>query len=188
MTFLSAVIRPLYGTLFLARFKNIGFRYLGSSIPEFWQSFSAAAIILPFFIVLVIIRFDNLGIPDGFLRYLGLDLCSYTLSWLIFPLLMIKLTQFLDCEKHFIKFLIAYNWSMVPQNILYILIILLGSNNIISNTITTKLVFLLLIWSFAFTWFVIREVLMVTSIKAIAIVIINFLLNLIVEAAINLRY
>ena len=188
MTFLSAVIRPLYGTLFLASFRNVGFKYLGSSLREFWQSFYASAIILPFFIILVIIRFDNLIITDGFLRYLSLDLCSYALSWLIFPFLMINLTQLLECEKSYFKFLIAYNWSMVPQNILYILIILLGSNDFFSAEITTNLVFLLLIWSFAFTWFVVRETLMVTSIKAIAIVVIDFLLSLIIETTINSRY
>ena len=130
---MTKIIKSLYATLYLAKFDKVGFQYLGTTINEFWLSFISAFIILPFFIILTIMRFENQGLSNGFVRYLSLDLCSYALSWLAFPVLIENLSHSLNCRKNFLKFIVAYNWSMVPQNILYITIILLASIDAISS-------------------------------------------------------
>lgn len=182
------IIKALYASIYLAKFDSNGFNYLGTTITSFWRSFSAAAIVLPFFLILVIMRFNRLEIESGFPRYLGLDLCSYTLSWLVFPLIIEGISRSLNRRGSYIKFMVAYNWSMVPQNILYAIIIIASYVGLFSNKLANTLTLFVLMWTFALTWFVVRKGLGVSAIIAIGLVIIDFLLSLIIEVTVNSRY
>ena len=184
----AKIAKSLYATLYLAKFNRNGFQYLGTTASDFWLSFISAIILLPFFIVLAIIRFENQGLSNGFVRYLSLDLCSYALSWLGFPVLMEILSHSLNCRTNFCKFIVAYNWSMVPQHVLYVTIVLLASIGAISSNWANNFTFLLLMWTFAFTWFVTKEGLDVTKFTAIGIVIMNFFLGLVIEITISSRF
>ena len=188
MSLVSEILKSLFGSLLLARFDPRGFNYLDSSILSFWKSFIAAGLILPFFLILVTIRLNTLGIGAEGVRYFGLDLCAYAISWLAFPLLMNHLSYSIGQEKRFIQFMVAYNWSMVPQNILYTMIVLLGYVGFISNQISNSFILIVLMWTFAFTWFVARNGLAISGIGAVGIVMIDFLLSLLIEATITSRH
>ena len=185
---MARITQSLYATLYLAKFDRVGFKYLGTTTGAFWLSFTSAFIVLPFFIILGVIRFKNEGFTSGLGRYLSLDLCSYALSWLAFPVLMEYLSHSLNCRKNFLQFLVAYNWSMVPQNILYVTIILLASIDAISPNWANNLTFLLLMWIFAFTWFVTKEGLDVPNFTALGIVIMDFFLGLVIEITTSSRF
>ena len=188
MISISDITRPLNGVLYLACFQVHGFRYIRSDIRSFGQSFFAAGLILPFFIFVGILRFNEQKFDPGLLRYIGLDLSAYAISWLIFPLIMLYLCDILDCRKNYLKFIIAYNWTQVPQGVLYTLLIFLGSIGVLSSFLATTLVFFLLIWTVGFTFFITLNSLAISSMNAIGIVLLDFLLGLVIEVVINSRY
>ncbi len=188
MLITSEVLRSLFGALILARFDCRGLKYLDNTITSFWRSFIAAVIIFPLFLILVSIRFDTLSLNSGAIRYFSLDICAYFISWLAFPLLIDKLSYSIGRERRFLRFMVAYNWSMVPQNILYTIIIILSYMELLSDNVTNTLILLILMWTFAFTWFVAREALEISTLGAIGIVMIDFLLSLMIEATITSRH
>ena len=59
---------------------------------------------------------------------------------------------------------------------------------LLSDNVTNTLILLILMWTFAFTWFVVREALEISTMGAIGIVMIDFLLSLMIEATITARH
>ncbi len=188
MPLTSEMIKALFGTLYLAKFNVEGFKYIPSTSESFFRSFVAALITLPFFLILITLRFDALEINVNGYRYLCLELCSYAISWLAFPLLMDHMSWQIKRETKFFKFIIAHNWSLVIQNVIYSITIFLGYIGILTDTLTRSLILLILMWTFAFTWFIAKNGLNVSVFTAISVVLVGFFLNLAIELTISSRY
>ena len=176
------VIYALYGTYRLARFDAGGMRYFDTSIEGFWRSFFAAAIIAPFYAVLLWLRFGVEFPPeaDGF-RYLCIEIIAYVIAWVLFPLVMISVVRFLELDKNYLRFIVAYNWASVLQNALYMPIamaVLAGGQEV------GPAAFLLLIALVAilvYTWFIAKTALDVPGGTAAAIVALDFVLGLMIN-------
>ncbi len=182
---LAEILKSLYGAYRLARFAPDGLTYFNFTPVGFFRSFTAAALVAPFFLALLVGWFAASQDPPNFARYLTLETISFVIAWCAFPLIMEGLSRSLDRRDKYIQFVVAYNWAMVPQNVIYISIIVLGYLGILSEGTANGLALIVLIWSLAYTGFVAQIALDVRPVTAGGIVVMDFLLSLCIELSIN---
>jgi len=182
---LSEILRSLYGAYRLACFAPDGLEWLRCTPGGFYRSFTAAAIIAPFFLVLLLVYGNAEPRPPVFGRYLALEVISYVISWCAFPLIMERLCRTMNLRDRYVRFIVAYNWTMVPQNVIYISVAVVGYWAGFSDGTVNGLALIILIWGFIYTGFVARTTLEVEPMVAAGIVILDFLLSLTIEAVVN---
>ncbi len=182
---LTEIVASLIGASRLARFDADGLAYFNDSVTGFWRSFFAAAIIAPFFMILLILRVatdeTDLSVP----RYLALEAIAYVIAWVAFPLVMAYLARIMELQSRYFKYLTAYNWCGVIQNAVYLPIAILAYAGVIGDDLANTLALLALIWILAFTWFVTRNALELPAGTAAGIVGLDFLLGLVIDAVAN---
>ncbi len=167
------------GLLRIARFETDGFRYFDSTLDGFWKSFWAAALTLP---IWALLQAEQMGAahPASPVRYALLQSISYAVGWLAYPLLMVRISVFLDRQQHYFRYLVAYNWFQLVEAAAWLPLLLLIGNHAPPDLIA-------LVWLsthaalFAYGWFIARHGLEVEGITAAALVIIDFLLGLLID-------
>src|SRR3546814_20079149 len=88
-------------------------------------SFWCAVIVLPAYIPLVIF---GRGLPNGdagFFRIVSVETIAYVIGWVAWPLLMSYLAPALDKNRQYIRYIVAYNWSAGPQDLVRLRVLLL---------------------------------------------------------------
>ena len=165
--------KALYGAYRLARADTSGMSYLDTSFDGFWQSFFAAVLVAPFFILLLIIRFNNTDLEISAFRFLTLESIAYVIGWVLFPLIAFYLVQVLERENQYFGFIVAYNWASVLQNAIYLPFAVLFELGIISGdgAYFTNLILLCLV--LAYTWFVTKTALNVSGFVASGLVVLD---------------
>lgn len=185
MISLADVMRSLYGAYRLALFDQSGHAFFDNTVTGFWRSFQAALLVAPLFLLLIIARYSADQIEAPLIRYISVELSAYTLSWLVFPFVMEWLTQTLNCRDKYIGFIVAYNWAMVPQYMIFGIIILLGLVGLIPADLADSLALILLMWTFVFNGFIAKSALDVPVGTAAGIVFLDFLLGLTLDLVIT---
>lgn len=182
---LPNVIRALYGAYRLALFDTNGHSYFDTSITGFWRSFQAALLIAPLFLIMLMARFNTDANETSFTQYISLELSAYTLSWLVFPLVMEWLSRTIGCRDRYLGFIVAYNWAMVPQYLIFIVVISFGLIGVIPPELADSLSVILLVWTFFYAGFIAKSALEIPVQTAIGIVVLDFLLGLTLDLAIT---
>ena len=122
-------------------------------------------------------------------RFITLEAIAYVIAWVAFPLLMASLARLLDRDDFYIRYIVAYNWAAVLQNLLYIPIAILAAAGVLSIALSNTLGLMALALIVAYTWFITRTALEVAAGMAAGIVgldfMLNVLINTVVEAAIK---
>src|SRR5438874_2582444 len=59
---------------------------------------------------------------SGAPRIVIVETIGYVISWVAFPLLMMPLSRWLGREDRFLAFMVAYNWSQLPQTALFVIL------------------------------------------------------------------
>jgi len=110
----------LHGALLLARGRIDGLRYVEADEAGAARSFWAAAVALPLFLVL---RLAGEGwdaaaafAPHGVL----LAIAGYVIGWVGFALLSRPCARAIGKGEHWPRFLVAWNWCNVVQNLLLV--------------------------------------------------------------------
>jgi hypothetical protein len=185
MSSFSSALRALYGSYRLILFDKSGFSYFDTSVSGFWRSFTAAFLISPFFftVVFTIYLAEQIDLPLS--KYMSHEISAYILSWLVFPVLMEQLTKLMGCREKYINFIVAYNWSMVPQYAVFILLLTLGLMGIIPPELSDSLSVMLLVWTFFYAGFITKSMLQLSLQTTIVIIVIDFLLGLTIDLAIT---
>ncbi len=179
----------LYGAYRLARGDAGGMAYFNTTVRGFWQSFSAAWIVAPFFLLLHMIRFQMGGVQEPMLRYFAIEIVFYIIGWVLFPLVMYYLLQALEKEDRFINFVVAYNWAQAIQNMVYLPVAILFVLGIFSGPFAQFINLGLLGLVFLYTWFVTKTSVEISGGMAAAIVGLDvgiwILLNIMVESVLR---
>jgi len=181
----AEILKSLYGAYRLGRFDRDGLTFFNVTPTGFFRSFTAAAIVAPFFLLLMLARFNNLDEPPLFIRYLSLEIISFVIAWCAFPLIMVRLCRSFDRRDRYIQFIIAYNWSLVPQNVIYISIVVLGYWGVLSDGTANGLALIVLLWSLAYSGFIAAVALDVRPMTAAGVVVVDFLLSFCIELLIR---
>lgn len=172
----------VYGAWRLLKLDRDGMAYFDATVAGFWRSFWVAALVAPPFFLLVALRFDAGEVQADPLRYWMVEAVAYVIAWLVFPVVMISVCRFLDREHRFVAFIVAYNWTALLQNGFYLPVALAGAVGLISGEAEGFLSLLVLSGILAYQWFVTRVALVVPPMTAVAIVVLDLLVSLFVNA------
>lgn len=189
MISLNEVFTALYGATRLARLDAGGLRFFDITDQGFWRSFFAAVVVAPLYGVLLLIRYLNFLEPIPLFRFIALEAIAYVIAWVAFPLLMASLARMLERDEFYIRYIVAYNWAAVLQNLLYIPIAILAAAGVLSIAVSNTLGLMALALIVVYAWFITRTALEVAAGMAAGIVGLDFMLNVLIntiaEAAIK---
>jgi len=188
---LHEMMAGLYGALRLARADANGMRWFNTTPDGFWRSFWAAALVAPMFALLLWIRYESEGMTVAPLRFALLELVSYVVAWTLFPLLMFYLAQVVERERQYYGYMVAYNWSTVWQNLVYLPLAMVSEMGVLSFAAASTLSVAVLAAVFVYIWFITRTALQVNALVAAGIVAVDFLisifLNIVTDGLIHTR-
>jgi hypothetical protein len=167
----------LAGTYRLARADPAGLQFFDASIDGFWHSFRAAILCYPLYLILLAfpIEIGSGGDIDAGRLFL-VETIHYVISWVAFPLAVLPLIDWLGRGDRFLLFMVAYNWSQVPQTLLFATIALLGGLGLFSAD--TELIFDLVagIAALVYAWYIARVGLALSGGMALLIIAVDVLL------------
>ena len=176
------VVSGLYGAFRLARLDRDGMVYFNQTLQGFWHSFFAAVLVLPLFVILIALRFGEPGLTQDTFRYVSVELIAYVMSWIAFPLAMLKLARIFDADYNYLGYIVAYNWASVLQSMLYLPIAMMIVTQTIPDHIAGLISFFAIAIIMVYVWFVTRVALDVSTYAAIAIVCMDIFLSIMIRA------
>ena len=178
---LGETTRALYGAYRLASFDSSGMDYFRNTRGAFWRSFNAALIIAPFYVCLMLMRYKMGEISTSAFHFISVETSSYIISWVAFPVVVDLLITTMDRREKYIRYIIAYNWAAVLQNLLYLPMAMLSVNGMFSPSSAGLLGLVILIFFMVYVWFITKTALNIPSGRADTIVAIDFALSLLIK-------
>ena len=169
------IVRSLFGAWWLAQMDPRGIGLFNLTIEGFWRSFFAAVLVAPMYAAITL--HDLLQHPDlldpGWA--LLVKMIAYALAWIAFPVAAAVLTRLLDLHRHYAVLIIAGNWAAVLQAtaLLVVLVIGLALPDLLAQLLLLAVTIAILFYQ----WFVTRTALRTTGGIALALVLVDLLLN-----------
>jgi hypothetical protein len=173
--------RALYGAYRLASLDSTGMDYFRNTRGAFWRSFNAALIIAPFYAGLLFMRYTMGEISTTALRFISIEAISYIIAWVAFPVVVDFLITAMGRREKYIRFIIAYNWAAVLQNLLYLPLAMLSVNGVLPPSSAGFLGLVILVLFMVYIWFITKIALDIPGGWAATIVAIDFTLSLLIN-------
>jgi hypothetical protein len=166
------------GALRLARGDPRGLGFFDTSIDGFWRSFRAAVICYPFFLILLGFRVSTARWEAaGLMPVVIVETIGYVISWVAFPLLMLPLSRWLGREERFLPFMVAYNWSQVPQTALFVILAVGAASGLLPRALSQFADLAAAVAVLLYEWYIARVALAVSSSQAVPVVLLDLVLG-----------
>jgi hypothetical protein len=166
------------GALRLARGDPRGLGFFNTSIDGFWRSFRAAVICYPFFLILLGFRVSTARWEAaGLMPVVIVETIGYVISWVAFPLLMLPLSRWLGREERFLPFMVAYNWSQVPQTALFVILAVGAASGLLPRALSQFADLAAAVAVLLYEWYIARVALAVSSSQAVPVVLLDLVLG-----------
>jgi len=131
---LSEVLKAFYGVWLIACRHPDGETNFDISVCGFWRSFFAGILVLPANILIITVGVFNLPEVNYNAYDAVRDLLIYSITWLMYPVLVINFSTLIGRREKVLNYLVPYNWASVPIGYLFAIVTLLGnSTNVISS-------------------------------------------------------
>ena len=177
------------GALRLARGDATGLGYFDTSIDGFWRSFRAGLICYPLFLILLVLRVSAAKwAAAGAPRIVIVETIGYVISWVALPLLVLPVTRWLGRENRFLAFVVAYNWSQIPQTVLFVLVGLDAATGLFPSGVGQLVEFIAAIAVLVYEWYIARVALQVSASQAVPVVALDVLLGIILSRVTDSLY
>ena len=180
----AELVRSLRGAWLLARGDAAGMGLLDLSVEGFWHSFAAVLIAAPAYVLLLAERFARAGLPPG--AGLAGTALAESLAYLVdvatLPLLAIPLTRFLGLGARYVPLVVASNWATVPQVALFLAAVVLG---LALPPMREGFLLAALMVTFGYQWFVVRTALGVPGSTAVAVVLLNVVVGMLLNRIVD---
>jgi len=180
MPALSDMLYRIYGAWRLFRLDVGGMGYFDDRIESFWQSFFAAVICAPGYLVLVLSRLAEREPTASGFTILAIETIAYVIGWTAFPLSMFYLTQALGRAERFIVYFVAYNWARVIQILLQLPVSLADLAGLAPGPAIEFLMLLVFLVCLGYDWFIARTALAVSGLVAAAVVGLDLAVSLLI--------
>jgi hypothetical protein len=172
----------LVGALRLARGDRRGLECFDRSLDGFWRSFRAAVIAYPLYLVLLSLRVTvGEWERSGALVIVTVETIAYIIAWVAFPLIMLSVTRWLGRAHRYFDFMVAYNWSQVPQSALFVLVGLETESGVLGAPFAQAIEVGAAIAVLVYEWFIARVALETTPFGAALVVFVDLLLGVVVS-------
>ena len=173
--------RAIYGAYRLASLDSSGMDYFRNTRGAFWRSFYAALIIAPFYAGLLLMRYTMGEVSTTAVRFITIEAISYIIAWVAFPVVVDFLITAMGRREKYIRFIIAYNWAAVLQNLVYLPLAMLSVNGVLPPSSAGFLGLIILVFFMVYIWFVTKVALDIPGGRAATIVAIDFSLSLLIN-------
>lgn len=178
---MEAVVSGLQAALLLARGRSDGLRFLENTPATALRSFWALLLTLPAAVCLPLIDWAETGAPPHLGQALGLNLAAFAIGWLGFAVLSFELAPMLGGREHWPRFIAAWNWCNLIENVLLVLGCLPGLLG--APTILGEAAQLFAIgWALWIEWFAIRHALQTNGLIAVWLVVLDQTIGLLLAA------
>ena len=175
----------LAGSLRLARGQPSGLSCFDRSLDGFWRSFRAAVISYPLYLVLLKLRVSAAEWEaSGVGRIVLVETVGYVVGWVAFPLLMLTVTQRLGRAHRFFDFMVPYNWCQLPQSALFVLVGLAFNSGMLGPQSGAGIGIIALVATLVYEWYVwyiARLALDTTTLTAVFIALLDFVLGVVIN-------
>jgi hypothetical protein len=166
------------GALRLAMGDRRGLGFFDASIDGFWRSFRAALICYPLYLLLLGFRVASpQWDASGIAPILLVESIAYVISWVAFPLVILPLTRWLGCENRFLVFMVAYNWSQIPQTALFALVGVDQATGLLAPSAAHFAQFAAATAVLVYEWYIARVALAVSGGQATVVVMVDLVLG-----------
>lgn len=168
----------LGGALRLAVGDRRGLGFFDTSLDGFWRSFRAAAICFPLYLILVAFRVSaDQWARSGVPVVLVVETIDYVISWAAFPLLILPLARLIGRENRFVAFMVVYNWSQIPQTLLFAIVTLDAASGLLTPGSVAFARLAAAVAVLVYEWYIARVTLAITGAQATLVVIADLVLN-----------
>jgi hypothetical protein len=184
MTIGSEISTALRGAWRLARLDRGGMALFDRSVTGFWQSYRAAVILYPVFLILLVVpgADGDIDAPSAdWVRIILVETIGYVIAWTGFPLLMLPLTRFLAREARWLDYMIAYNWSQVLQGGVLLASTLLAASGLLPDALAGGIAVAASVAVLLYGWFVARVALETSATAATMIVLLDQVFALVIS-------
>lgn len=179
--------QALYGAWRLARLDRHALHYFDLSHRGTWRSFWAAAYCYPAFLLERWLEIPAENVASSGLGHIFLvESIGYVIGWTAFPLAVVALCRGLGREERGFDFITAYNWSIVLQIALFVLIGLLSL--LLPDSAAIGLQRLGLIAALIYEWFIALIAIGAGTWIAGLVVIIDIVLGLLIQVTVLALY
>ncbi|GAA0595937.1 hypothetical protein [Caenispirillum bisanense] len=176
----------LEGLRRIVRMDPTGLDCFNASVQGFWNSFFVAVLTLPFYLLQAGVYYMNADIEASAARFLSLELMTFVLGWLVYPVVMVTVTQVMDRWQHYLRYMVAYNWFQLVVAALLLPLSLLQLTGMAPDGLIA-LLFLMATSAFLlYGWFIANRGLDLGGATAAGIVILDLALSLLVNGATDL--
>ena len=185
MISLREIATGLYGAYRLAHLDSGGMAWFESTLPGFWKSFFAAFLAAPLYALLTAFNLpDDTGRElletAGGARVFFIEALAYVIGWVLFPLVMIRITDLLQRQQEYFIFIVAYNWAGVLQIAVFLSVAALTISGLLppaGGNFLSMIVFFAILY---YQWFITRTALRIEVGAAVAIVCLDMALSILV--------
>ena len=151
-----------------------------SSLDDFWRSFRAAVVAFPLSLLMLAL------VPHGFEvtgKLIVADILGYICTWTAFPLIMVFVAERMQVFPHYQRFIIATNWANLLQGAVFTFVVLVNTTGIMPDAISAMLFMGAWFWILLFKWRLARHGLGIAHFPAVAIVLLDLALRLVIARA-----
>jgi hypothetical protein len=177
----GAVTSGLHAALLFARGRSEGLHYVESDMAGAARSFWAILLCLPAIVCLQLMTWVQSGLPAQAGHEIGLDIMGYVVGWLGFALLSFHLAQRFGCAASWPRFIAAWNWCNVIENLLLVvggIPGLLGVPPVIDEAAQIVAVG----WALWIEWFATKQALGTSGAVAVLLVVVDQVIGLVLAA------
>lgn len=174
---LGEITYGVFGAWRLARADKSGLAYFGDTADAFWKSFFAAVLVAPAYAILVAIHLSSRTITSTWVEVLALEGLAYVIVWAAFPLAAHYVTQALDRAEHFIRFIVAYNWSQVIQMAVHLPVALLIAAGLVPPGLAGGLDLVVFMVLMLYRWYIARVALDVSGGMAALLIFLDLVIS-----------
>jgi hypothetical protein len=163
----------IYGTWRFATLDRTAVQFFDNTRDAFWKSFNAAWLALPAYALLVLLSFTQHPVDAGAFRILSVEVISYAIGWVLFPLIMVTFTDTMKCDRNYFRFINAWNWSIVLQAYFFLGISAFSASGTVPDSLGGLVSLVATLAIFFYQGFIAKTTLDVTTPVAFLVVVID---------------
>ena len=108
-------------------------RYFNDSVDGFWRSFYAAALVAPLVIAMLAVQYSHVALAAPAWRIVSIETVKYVMLWVAFPMVMVGLARALKRTEAYIRYIVAYNWATVWQNVVFVPVLMVLETGLVAG-------------------------------------------------------
>ena len=168
----------LFGAWRLLHFDRTGLQYFKTTTTAFWNSFWAAAVVLPADAIATLLLTTaeaGTSVSAGEAVHASLIYIEISaIQWLLFPLMMAAFAESILRSERFVLFVVAWNWSSIVRAVIILPAVAIFSGQDIDAAGWGAMVYLaatgvVLVYS----WFIARAALDAPPVAAVMVVLLE---------------